>query len=84
MPTNKITYDEMIELYGDVEVVFSSYYKFSFNYRNEEKHITVTVGGMADDIYRFEVGADTKYKIKDLGVTFLSVNGKTVYTNYGW
>lgn len=81
---NKLTYDEMIEKYGDVEVVFSSYYKFSFTFRNETKHISVTVGGMADDVYKFEVGSDVKVKIEDLGVTYLMVDGENVYTNYGW
>ena len=53
--------DEFLEKYGGVKVTFSSYYKYTFLYTGELPdggRISVGYGGNADDIYRYEVGAD--------------------------
>ena len=58
--TTKMTREEFYAKYGDVEVTFSSYYKFAFTYAAilpDGKRLTVGFGGNSDDIYRHEVTA---------------------------
>ena len=60
---------EFIKLYGDTKVVFSWYYKFTFNYKgtlDDGRTVIVSVGGNADDIYRFDVSAETPETIASL------------------
>jgi hypothetical protein len=71
-------YDEMIEKYGEEKVIFSSYYKYSFSFRND-KGITVHFGGDSDTIYKFEVEAGKEYKISELEPDSVYVNGEIVY-----
>lgn len=64
----EITKKEFDELYGDVEVEFSTYYKFSFTFAGwapDGKRLIVTVGGCADDIYKMDVIAGEKTKVRD-------------------
>ena len=64
-----MTRQEFYEKYGDLEVTFSHYYKFTFDfaaYLGEGKVVTVGVGGNAEDIYRFTVEPDTPVKISEL------------------
>lgn len=63
-----LTNDEAIELYGDVELKFSSYYKYVFmfvGFAEDGARICVTYGGDADDIYRYDVDADETLKFED-------------------
>jgi hypothetical protein len=56
-----MTRKEFYEKYGDVKVKFSSYYKYTFTYTGnlpDGGRISVDYGANADDIYRFEVGAN--------------------------
>lgn len=58
--TTEMTREEFYAKYGDVEVTFSSYYKFTFTYAAtlpDGKKLTVGFGGNSDDIYRHEVTA---------------------------
>ena len=66
--SKKITKKEFMDQYGDVVVSFSSYYKYSFTFRGTKngESIRVCLGGNHSDIYRFEVDADCKSKIKDM------------------
>jgi hypothetical protein len=60
---------EFLIKYGDVKVIFSSYYKYTFSFRadlEDGKTISVQVGGNADDIYREGVDANVETKISDL------------------
>jgi hypothetical protein len=53
-----MTQQQFLDKYGDVEVTFSHYYKFTFTYAAtlpDGSRLTVGVGGNSDDIYRFEV-----------------------------
>ena len=78
-----MNYDEMLEIYGDVEVTFSSYYKFMFSYvgKHKGKRVSVTVGdGSADGIYKQDVTTQP-IKISDLGISFLSIDGEKIYTD---
>ncbi len=74
-----LNYEELEEKYGDVEVIFTSYYKYSFTFRNDDEKLTAIAGGMADDVYRFTVIADEKYKVMDLPVSAIYVDGEEVY-----
>ena len=52
---NKLTYSELIEKYGDVELKFESYYKYSFTYRGQTKdysQLSVYIESNKDSIYR--------------------------------
>lgn len=56
----EITRAEFYEKYGDVEVTFSHYYKFTFSFSGDASdgsRVCVDVGGNSDDIYRFDVSA---------------------------
>ncbi len=48
-----MTIDEIYEKYEGVTFYFDHYYKYSFNYRNEERDVEIYVGGNGDEIYRF-------------------------------
>lgn len=64
-----MTRDEFYEKYGDIEVAFSSYYKFIFSYTGTTPSgasITVNCGGNADDIYRLEVLSSSTGKVLDM------------------
>ena len=51
----KLTEEQFNEQYGEAKVVFAYYYKYSFSFVGEfeGKKINISVGGNADDIYRF-------------------------------
>jgi len=61
----KISRDDFYAKYGDVQVTFRSYYKYTFVYDTtlpDGKRLTVCYGGDSDSIYRHEVvsaGVDT-------------------------
>lgn len=75
-----MTTEEFNERFGKYAVKFSSYYKYTFNFRAEvEPGVVVTVGygGNHDDIYRYEVDSETMEQI-DCAENWTSV---TVYEN---
>lgn len=72
----EISRKEFNELYGDVEVVFNSYFKFMFEFRGQTKNfetISISFGGGADDIYRESVEAGEKVKVKDIDGVYATV-----------
>ena len=86
---SKLNEKEFLELYGEAKVVFTSYYKYSFSFRGEfnGKSIYVSVGGSADDIYRFDVDAGKEYAVKELGISYAEVKeGETTIAEFtdGW
>jgi len=86
---SKLNKKEFLEMYGEAKVVFTSYYKYSFSFRGEfnGKSMYVSVGGNADDIYRFDVTAGKEYAIKELGMSYAEVNeGETTIAEFtdGW
>ena len=62
-----MTKEEVLKEYGDVPLKFSSYYKYSFSFYGEKNGATIyaTIGGNADDIYRFELCADSKITLNE-------------------
>ena len=53
-----MTKSEFLNIYGKVNVSFSSYYKFTFIFRGKTESgeiIVISVGGDSDTIYRFDV-----------------------------
>ena len=86
---SKLNEKEFLEMYGEAKVVFTSYYKYSFSFRGEfnGKSIYVSVGGNADDIYRFDVTAGKEYAVKELEMNYAEVNeGETTIAEFtdGW
>ena len=89
MEISKLEFDE---LYGDYEVVFDNYYKYSFTYKgktNSGDTIVVTFGGCADDIYKVDVTAGEKVRVRDIDATYAAVRevgegegGVHSYTDY--
>jgi hypothetical protein len=54
----KLTKEQFIEKYGDIEMYFQEYYKYSFTFKGTTPNgeiIRVSIGGGSDDIYRLEV-----------------------------
>jgi len=53
-----LTQSEFIEKYGDIEMSFTSYYKFCFGFEGKTptgEIVRISIGGNSDDIYRLEV-----------------------------
>ena len=76
-----MTSKEMLDKYGDIEVTFVYYYKYTFTFASSKLSIWVEVGGDADDIYRFEV-TPAPIKIKDLPVSRIIDKGVEVYSTW--
>ena len=67
------------------QFVFTSYYKYSFGFKGEfnGKSIYVSVGGGADDIYRFDVDAGKEYAVKQLSINYGEVkDGETTIAEF--
>ena len=67
--TDKLTTEQVVGLYKDVELKFSDYYKYSFNYRgytSEGYTISASFGGSSEDIYRHAVSNDDIEKGGDI------------------
>ena len=69
--------EEFIKKYGEEKVKFSSYYKYSFTFKNE-KGLSISVGGDSDDIYRFDVDADKEYLVSALEPMSASLNDESL------
>ena len=51
-----MTQEEFLDKYGRIKVKFRSYCKYSFTFEDEDgEGLVVSIGGSADDIYRFSV-----------------------------
>lgn len=54
----QMTLQKLLEEYGDVEVTFSHYYKYTFHFSGKTdggRVVNVSIGGGSEDIYRMEV-----------------------------
>ena len=82
--SKQLTWDELKDKYGDVEVMFSSYYKHTFCYRGHKDGLEIFCSYCGDgDIYRHEVSADFPEKVKDLEPDSVQIyRGDEVIENY--
>jgi hypothetical protein len=70
----EFTRADFIERFGDIELAFSSYYKYTFTYTGEGTDpvtgetvkVSIGYGGTADDIYRYEVSVNDRVTVRDL------------------
>lgn len=62
-----MTKKEVIKKYGELDLKFSGYYKYSFTYEYNDKKLSIigNFGGCSEDMYRKSVGRDDKIKVKD-------------------
>lgn len=61
-----LTEGEVATQYGEVELTFSSYYKYSFSFDGvapDGAEISADFGGDGDDIYRVRVSNNEKLKL---------------------
>lgn len=80
-----MTRDEAKELYGKVPCVFSGYYKYTFTFRgiaDDGATITLSVGGNADDIYRYSVSPNTREFLEEAYAATIEKDGETVFDFY--
>lgn len=67
--------NEILEKFGETEMKFTSYYKYSFAFAGETENgerVSATVGGDSDDIYKRSIDTN-KVKLKDLYPSFIAV-----------
>ena len=67
--STELTRAEFFEKYGQVEVTFSSYYKYTFTYIGQLPDgatVTVGYGGASGEIYKYDVKAGDKESILSL------------------
>ncbi len=79
---NKLTYSELTEKYGDVELKFESYYKYSFTYRGqtkEDSQLSAYVEGNRDSIYRLTLHDIMLFKELPEHNLVVKINGLTVF-----
>jgi hypothetical protein len=81
-----LTRDEFYAQYGDVLVVFSNYYKYTFTYDailSNGNKLVVNYGGDAAEIYRHEVSRDHQEIVKHLHpYAGAEYNGQEQLTNF--
>lgn len=89
----EITQEEFLEKYADVVVTFDHYYKFCFEFVGYTSNdidglqITVSYGGNASDIYRFELNDGDTFKLRDANKSFCrgiaeTISGEIVHEFY--
>lgn len=64
----RITEEEAIQLYGDVGLKFTEYYKYTFIFKGEAPDgakISVKMGGDIDNIYKFSVNNIMEVKLSN-------------------
>ena len=80
-----LSQEELLSQYGDAELKFSSYYKYSFTFTGQmvDIKINATIGGSSDDIYRLDVYADQKMSLQMLDPTSVSIyKGQKLIAEY--
>lgn len=65
----RVTKDEFLEKFGNIQVQFKRYFKYEFEYigvTEDGDNISVMVGGNSDDIYDHEVVPNTYVSVASL------------------
>lgn len=84
-----MTLEQVLERFGNLDLLFSGYYKYQFTYNNEDPETSILVclriGGHPDEIYRLELGPMTTINewIKSGGAdTYISLwlGGKELFS----
>ena len=71
-----LTEEEMFEKYGDIELNFSHYHKYTFTYVGDDCHgktFSALIGGNSDEVYNLEVSCDDVQSIRALYPFYLDV-----------
>lgn len=73
-----MTITEAVEKYQGIDLLFQSYYKysFSFHWENEEVIIDVSNGWSSDDIYKYTVERNTPQHLHEYW-SFIEIKDKT-------
>lgn len=69
---------------ADIKVKLSSYYKYTFTFKNDSGYV-VSVGGISDEIYRADIETDKEYTIQKVfdecgGSLLIRLNGEELYS----
>jgi len=83
---------ERIAEYNTVKLYFISYYKYTFYFKGETedgKKIAISIGGIADNIYRFSVERDEPVYIEHSYPEIETIrvkdrDGSIIYEWYSW
>lgn len=76
-PTETLSREEVLAKYGEVDLFFSAYYKYSFGFSgiaDDGVKVYMCIGGDSGDIYRFIVSRDEPKKLKDMEWGFARVS----------
>ena len=74
---------EILNKYKDVQMVFSSYFKYSFSFTGVTKEgykVYAEIGGNSEDIYRIEVGAGDVKTLLDLDPYYVNITNSDKVT----
>lgn len=75
-----MTKEEFLQKYGDVEVIFEHYYKYTFSFSAtlpDGSKLSVDIGGVVSDIYKKDICANSPEKVSILDPCSGSVYDKT-------
>ena len=64
-----MTKEEFLIKYGDVEVTFSEYYKYTFTFCADLPgglNVSVGYGGDAGEIYRYSLSSGSRFRLRDV------------------
>lgn len=83
-----LTREEANERYGNVPCKFSSYYKYTFHFCGEADdgaRVELSVGGNADDIYRYDVTPNTHEVMSGAyAVSIYDKGGEKLFESYDY
>ena len=79
-----MTKEEVLKKYGDIPLKFHGYYKYVFTFAEiaeDGTEIVVEYGGCSDEIYRFELTADTTMSLNEDCFSYITLkrNGNYIY-----
>lgn len=89
LPTEPVSRETILAKYGDVELFFTSYYKYSFGFQgvaDDGLQVYMCIGSSSGDIYRLSVSRDEPKKLKDMRWDFARVSDgdRVIWDDYGY
>ncbi len=84
-----MTVEEFEAAFGDVELTFSSYYKYEFTFTGSKGDVKISAdyGGDSDDIYRYSVRNNEKRNVgnvKDWNRVVAARGDNTIFEYSNW